>query len=507
LTAHLPRILLALAAALWLCSAASAWALSAQPDGLEGRDREELLGYARATWKSVSLMADRVELPVDGLRRGVNGTWEPSPLTTPTNIASYLWSVIAAEQLKIIGPDEARQRMERTLKSLERVDRAHGFFYDRLDPRTGEVLKKYPDSGEPIPPIASAVDNGWLAAGLLMVRNSCPAVSERANSLLKPMDFGFFYVPFRADDPTNHPGQVRDPYRIDRMAFGGFNRIINTEQRIVTYVGIARGQIPAEHYYRIERTLKPNEQTQFQVPAGETRTYLGIPVLEGHYAYRGMRIVPSWGGSMFEELMVNLFVPEELWAPRSWGVNHPLYVRAQIEYGLEDARFGYWGFSPACNPDGGYRTYGVDALGADPNGYGSGNDEIRAKNDPSQPKGRTTDGVVTPYASFLALRFAPREAMANIRKLKAKFSIYNDHGFMDSVNVSTGVVADRVLILDQGMIMASIANAIANDAMRRAFVDQQSERILRPLIALEEFSAGPAPAPATSRVPSGSRLQ
>ena len=56
--------------------------------------------------------------------------------------------------------------------------------------------------------------------------------------------------------PTNHPGQVRGPYWIDRKSFGGFNRIINTEQRIVGYIGIARGQIPAEHYYRVERTLK-----------------------------------------------------------------------------------------------------------------------------------------------------------------------------------------------------------------------------------------------------------
>jgi hypothetical protein len=41
-----------------------------------------------------------------------------------------------------------------------------------------------------------------------------------------------------------------------------------------------------------------------------------------------MRIVPSWGGSIFEVLMVTLFVPEERWAPRSWGINQPLYVRA-----------------------------------------------------------------------------------------------------------------------------------------------------------------------------------
>ena len=30
---------------------------------------------------------------------------------------------------------------------------------------------------------------------------------------------------------------------------------------------------------------------------------------------------------MFEALMPALFVPEERWAPHSWGVNHPLTVR------------------------------------------------------------------------------------------------------------------------------------------------------------------------------------
>ena len=55
-------------------------------------------------------------------------------------------------------------------------------------------------------------------------------------------------------------------------------------------------------------------------PVGVTRTYLGISVYEGAYTYRGMHIVPGWGGSMFEELMPAVFVPEEDWAPRSWGV-------------------------------------------------------------------------------------------------------------------------------------------------------------------------------------------
>ena len=89
-----------LAAFLMLILVAGARAISAEPDGLVQRDRDELLDYARATWKSVAAMANGAELPVDGLRLLVNGTWEPSRLTTPTDIASYLWSVLAAERLR-----------------------------------------------------------------------------------------------------------------------------------------------------------------------------------------------------------------------------------------------------------------------------------------------------------------------------------------------------------------------------------------------------------------------
>jgi Putative glucoamylase/Protein of unknown function (DUF3131) len=470
-----------------------AGAVAAEPDGLEARDREVLLGYARDTWTSVTAMADGGELPVDGLRHLIDGSWEPSPKTTPTDIASYLWSVLAAERLKIIGTDEAHRRLDRTLQAIGRLERVHGFFYEWLDPRTGAVLRESPYHGGPIEPVASCVDNGWLAAALIMVRNTCPPLRERAEALLKPMDFGFFYVAYDAADPGNHPGQIHGPYFVDGKTFGGLHRILNTEQRITSYIGIARGQIPTEHYYRVERTLKSVEQKQSQEPEGEIRTYLGIPVFEGHYTYRGTRIVPSWGGSMFEALMVTLFVPEERWAPRSWGVNHPLYVRAQIAHGLEEARYGFWGFSPACDPKGGYRTYGVDAIGADPVGYSSSDDVIRGRTSGSTSAGGFTNGIVTPHASFLALRFAPREAMENLRKLKEKFPVYSHHGFMDSVNVSKGVVSDRVLVLDQGMIMAAIANALADDAMRSAFIDGESERILRPLFATEEFTAGPAP--------------
>ena len=101
--------------------------------------------------------------------------------------------------------------------------------------------------------------------------------------------------------------------------------------------------------------------------------------------------------------------------------------------------------------------------------------------------------MVTPHASFLALRFAPRQALDNLAKLKESFPIYTELGFMDSVNVSRGVVSDMMLALDQGMIMAAIANAVADDAMRHAFSDGAVERVIHPLIEPEEYTAGEDP--------------
>jgi hypothetical protein len=84
--------------------------------------------------------------------------------------------------------------------------------------------------------------------------------------------------------------------------------------------------------------------------------------------------------------------------------------------------------------------------------------------------------------------------MANLRALIKSFPVLGTQGFHDSVNTSTGRVSNCVLALDQGMILAAIANALSNDSMRRAFSQGPIEEAIRPLIAPEEFTAG-APRP------------
>jgi len=433
-----------------------------------GPDERALLSsYASATWGSIAASGERGELPADGLRK-TEGGWVDNGLTSPTNVAGYLWSTLAAEDLGLINRPEADRRIGQTLASLSRLERSHGFFFNWYDVRTGRRAQGWPGGGV-VRPFLSSVDNGWMAAGLMMVGNARPDFRPAVDALLGPMDFRFFYDPFDAADPKAHPGLLRGGFYADDGTYASFHYgMLNTEPRIATYVGIARGDLPADHYYRMSRGGR--HQTQ-----GPTRLHDGVPVLETAQNYGGVRVVPSWDGTMFEALMVTLFVPEVDWAPRSWGRNHPLYVRAQIEHGLREAKLGYWGVSASCDPAGGYRAYGIPGIGAS-----HGGDTSAA----------TREGVVTPHAAFLALAYAPAEAMANLRALAAGFPVYGPYGFYDSVNVLTGQVSDSVLVLDQAMILAAIDGAIGGDVLRRGFSLGVVEATVKPLMASEEFEVG-----------------
>jgi hypothetical protein len=462
----------------------------------QSTDRAQLHEYAQRTWSSLAAMTD----PASGLPADIlEADGSRSVQTSATNIGAYMWSAVAAQRLGLISRHELAARMARTVGTLAHMERgAGGQFYNWYDARDGSKLTAWPpDPQQDFHPILSSVDNGWLAVGLKIASRAVPRVRRQARSLYKAMDFGFYYVPeknrvlfhYRPDDPSASPCC--------------YDTVVS-ESRIVDYIGIGRGQLPRKEYYGRERTFPDScDPQQEQKPEGDWRRYFGVDVFEGSYGYAGMRLVPSWGGSMFEELMPALFVPEERWAPRSWGVNHPLAVRAQIVHGLQEAGYGYWGFSPANTPEGGYGAWGVDAVGMDPNGNPSNEDRTLVDHGypgcpgraalPDPPPSAYTNGVVTPHAAFLALRYAPHAALADLRGLQRDFpGFYGPWGFRDSVNVQSKVVSGSYLSLDQGMIMAALGNALDRDVLRRAFADRRLRRALKPVIGAERFNASPS---------------
>jgi hypothetical protein len=482
-------------------------------------DRRTLERWAADTWRSFVAMVDPdTGLPADNIRGNLQ-PWSRSAYTSPTNIGMYLWATLAARDLGFIGGAEAVQRISQTLDSVEELERHEpsGQFWNWYSPQTGEKLTTWPEPPHNrVVPFASSVDNGWLASALLMVANAVPEVSSQAWALAGSMDFGCYYDPL-AKGPDAGAGLIRGGFWLEPQPgsvpgdYCGMGETVqytghhygafNTEPRIASYIGIALGQIPPQHYFGGWRTFPDTCDWSWPEtkPIGEWRTYLGVDVFEGAYPYDDQLVVPTWGGSMFEALMPPLVVPEEDWGPTSWAVTHPLYVESQVEFGLEEAGYGYWGFSPASDPAGGYREYGVDYIGMEPNGYAADVERLTLVDpgwdDPTCPRAPRPisdygQGVVTPHAAFLALDFAPEAAMANLRAIADDFDgAYGRGGFKDSLNVATGQVANRYLALDQGMIMAAIANQLTGDRLQ-GYLAVTLEPSLRPLMEMEEFGAG-----------------
>ena len=180
-------------------------------------------------------------------------------------------------------------------------------YYNWYDPATGAKLTTWPDSGDPVDPFLSTVDNGWLAAALRIVREAEPALAAQADALYHSMDFAAFFDP--AGAPVFPPaptaaGSGMPPHRAAASrrrcttarapsAFYTCHHYDTTvsESRIATYLGIANGSIPATALYGTHRTMPPgcDWAWQEQLPTGTVRTYQGFDVWEGVYSYAACR--------------------------------------------------------------------------------------------------------------------------------------------------------------------------------------------------------------------------
>ncbi|MEV8540247.1 glucoamylase family protein [Streptomyces sp. NPDC051572] len=463
----------ATAGAAALTAASSLASASASTCGRPAPDSAPLRTWFEATYRSMTAMTTELGLTADTMDVSGTGAPVPSTQTSSTNIGCGLWSTVAAAGLGVISGSVMHQRLSRTLAAVEKLERAHGFWFNWYDAYDGSVLTSWPGTGATVRPFLSTVDNAWLVTGLKIAADADPELRPRVARLLADADWSYYYTPYDRADPVAGPGQLRGGFWPDKTGkgepIGHHYGALNTEPRMASYLGIADNSLPTEHYWHLFRTLLPG-MGQEQEPEGSYVTIDGVRVWEGHYTYRGRKLVPTWGGSMFEALMVPLFVPEAAWSPYSWGTTRQRYVRSQIEHGLDEAKYGYWGFSPANIPEGGYREYGVDAIGMQEDGYNS-------------------LGVVTPHASFLALPYAAPEALANLTALARDFGAYDDrYGFRDSVDTANGRVSDSVLALDQGMIAAALAQHLRPGLLQQPFRTGGFRIRMRPLLGRERFS-------------------
>ena len=165
--------------ALWLASPAIALWLSRPVEESAGEllTREEsrdLALIARSTWRYFETFVSETThwLPPDNLQL------DPEPVlakrTSPTNVGVYLLSVACARDFAWIGSGEAIDRIERTLDTLDRLERFHGHFLNWYDVERLEPLD---------PRYVSTVDSGNLAGHLLALAESLREPPEGRRNL------------------------------------------------------------------------------------------------------------------------------------------------------------------------------------------------------------------------------------------------------------------------------------------------------------------------------------
>lgn len=404
---------------------------------------------AADTWRGLDALTDREHgLPLDRVNYAkADVSLEQARIgdyTSVTNIGFHLLAVASAYELKLIDDAQAVQRLTATLTTLERMERSHGFFFNYYNTTTLERTSHF----------LSFVDSSWLTAGLMVIRQTFPDLAERCSRLIDEGNYRFFYD---AGTKLMSHGHYVDTEQRSPYHYG----TLYAESRIGSLIAIGKGDVEKEHWFAMTRTLPPEYTWQTRQPQNRReKTSHGFRWIGGYYEWKGLRYVPSWGGSLFEALMPVLVLDEQRYAPKSLGRNGAIHTEIQRRYALEDLNFPVWGMSPSSTPGSDqYIEYGVKLLGVA--GY--------------------QEGIITPHAAALALLREPEAATNNLRRLAERFPLYGEFGYYDAVDPKTGDVAYIHLCLNQAMILVALANHLGDHAVQKRFA---ADPIVKPALEL-----------------------
>ncbi|MFA5844190.1 MAG: glucoamylase family protein [Coriobacteriia bacterium] len=212
-----------------------------------------------------------------------------------------------------------------------------------------------------------------------------------------------------------------------------FYDLLASECRLASFLAIAKGDVPQEHWFRLGRQLTVTD---------------------------GGRALVSWSASMFEYLMPLLVM--ESWPDTLLGQTYRAVVRRQVRYGRQ--RGVPWGVSEsAFNAKDADFTYQYQAFGVPGLGL---------------KRGLSDDVVVAPYATLLALAVDTRAALDNLAALSLH-GAEGRYGFYEAVDYTPGRVpagAERAVIKayfahHQGMGLLALANELCDGLMRQRFHD------------------------------------
>ncbi|MBC7540511.1 MAG: phosphorylase [Bacteriovorax sp.] len=270
------------------------------------------------------------------------------------------------------------------------------------------------------------------------LREKLIGLAVTSRELVYEMDFSFLY------DSTRKLFSIG--YRMsDSSLDASYYDLLASEARLLSLVAIAKGDVPAAHWFRLGRALTSIE--------------------------KGTALI-SWSGSMFEYLMPSLVMN----TPASSLLEQTcrLIVKKQIDYA--DGLSIPWGMSEsAYNSRDLHLTYQYSNFGVP---------------DLAFKRGIGKDLVIAPYATILAGMYDPISAVKNLKRLSA-LNAEGVYGFYESIDFTKSripegresAIVKTYMAHHQGMSLVSISNIIHDGLMPKRFhrepIIQSSELLLQ----------------------------
>jgi cyclic beta-1,2-glucan synthetase len=292
-----------------------------------------------------------------------------------------------------------------------------------------QLLGRMPGSQTNHAPLIQALAASADAARSIMDRLN--GIADTAKTLFHEMAFGFL---FDADRQLLSIGYRADDNSLDANCYD----LLASEARLASFIAIAKGDLPAKHWFRLGRTM-----TRIDGSSG----------------------LMSWSGSMFEYLMPSLVMRAPagslleqtsrliVWRQENYGKGLGVpWGMSESEYNVRDAEQTYQ-----------YSSFGVPDLG--------------------YKRQLAENIVIAPYATGLAAMVDPTAAAANFSRL-ARIGARGSYGWYEALDYtpSRRPEGSKVEIIraymahHQAMTVIAIANALQDGRMRERF---HSEPIMR----------------------------
>ncbi len=321
------------------------------------------------------------------------------------------------------GRDDAGPRLEKlALQADTMADIARALAAERDDENSSDMLFWAQASVNAI--AAHREDSARDIADSDALRLRLERLEDQARSMALAMDFGFLI-----DRQRNllSIGCLAPEGALDTNCYD----LLASEARLASFFAIAKGDVPARHWFHLGRAATPVAQ--------------------------GAALI-SWSGSMFEYLMPSLVMRAP--AGSLLDATNRLVVGRQIDFAARLHR--PWGVSESAYNARDleltyqYSNFGIPGLGL--------------------KRGLADNFVVAPYATGLATMIDPHAARANLDRL-ALIGARGRYGFYEAIDYTPTRVPDgqdRAIVRaymahHQGMTIVGIANAVLEARMRARF--------------------------------------